>query len=42
MDKKAKTEKFKKAITDKTGNIQFWSFFAYMKTRTADIPNIVW
>ena len=42
MDKEAKTEKFKKAITDKTGHIQFWSFFEYMKTRTADIPNIVW
>lgn len=37
-----KSKKIKKAITDKNGNILFWSFFEYMKTRTNDIPNIDW
>ena len=37
-----KTEKFRKAITNKDGNISFWPFFQYMKTRTNDIPNIEW
>tara|TARA_B100000768_G_C11284691_1_gene381468 strand:- start:9806 stop:10285 length:480 start_codon:yes stop_codon:yes gene_type:complete len=37
-----KTTKFKKSITDKNGNILFWPFFEYMKTRTEDIPNIEW
>ena len=37
-----KAEKLKKAITDKNGNILFWPFFEYMKTRTNDIPNIEW
>ena len=37
-----KSKKFKKAITDKNGNILFWPFFEYMKTRTNDIPNIDW
>ena len=37
-----KAEKFKKSITDKNGNILFWPFFNYMKTRTEDIPNIEW
>tara|TARA_B110000908_G_C10265933_1_gene463931 strand:+ start:6887 stop:7366 length:480 start_codon:yes stop_codon:yes gene_type:complete len=37
-----KTIKFKKAITDKNGNISFWPFFEYMKNRTEDIPNIQW
>ena len=39
-DKKAL--RFKKAITDKNGNISFWPFFNYMKTKTEDIPNIEW
>ena len=37
-----KAVKFKKAITDKNGNISFWPFFNYMKTKTEDIPNIEW
>lgn len=37
-----KSKKFKNAITDKNGNILFWPFFEYMKTRTNDIPNIDW
>lgn len=37
-----KAKKLKKAITDKNGNILFWPFFEYMKTRTNDIPNIEW
>ena len=37
-----KTEKFRKAITNKNGNISFCPFFEYMKNRTNDIPNIEW
>ena len=42
LSKDDKSKKIKKAITDKNGNIMFWPFFEYMKTRTNDIPNIEW
>ena len=42
LSDKNKTEKFRKAITNKNGNISFWPFFEYMKNRTNDIPNIEW
>ena len=37
-----KAKKFKAAISDKKGNINFWTFYDYMKDRTDDIQNIVW
>ena len=42
LSDESKEEKLKKSITDKNGNILFWPFFEYMKTRTDDIPNIEW
>ena len=37
-----KAEKFKTAVSDKNGHIDFWTFFEYMRERTDDIQNIVW
>ena len=42
MSKEKKAQKFKDAVSDKNGHIQFWTFFDYMKDRTNDIQNIVW
>ena len=42
LNDQQKSDKLKKAITDKNGNIGFWPFFKYMKDRTNDIPNIDW
>jgi Ca2+-binding EF-hand superfamily protein len=42
MPKEKKSEKFMEAVTTKNGNIDFWKFFDYMKSRTQDIDNIVW
>lgn len=37
-----KAEKFKAAVSNKNGHIEFWTFFEYMRERTDDIQNIVW
>ena len=42
MSKEDKSRKFMTAVSDKNGNIEFWSFFHYMKDRTNDIKNILW
>jgi hypothetical protein len=37
-----KGEKIRKTICGKKTSIEFWDFYNYMKTRTNDIPNIIW
>ena len=42
MDDETKAKKFKEAVSDKNGHIEFWTFYKYMKDRVGDIQNIVW
>ena len=41
LDEDGRTEEFMKVVTSKDSeNIDFWTFFEYMRTRTDDIVNI--
>jgi len=42
MTLKEKGDKIQKIICGKKTSIEFWDFYNYMKTRTSDIPNIIW
>ena len=42
MSKEEKSKKFKDAVSDSKGHIEFWKFYEYMKHRTDDIENIIW
>ena len=42
MTLEEKGQKIRKAICGKKTSIEFWDFYNYMKTRTNDIPNIIW
>jgi len=42
MSKEDKSKKFRDAVCDNKGHIQFWTFFDYMKNKTQDIQNIMW
>jgi len=42
MTLEEKSQKIRKTICGKKPSIEFWDFYNYMKTRTNDIPNIIW
>ena len=42
MSAEEKSKKFKDAVSDSKGHIEFWKFYEYMKHRTDDIENIIW
>jgi len=42
MSPEEKGQKIRKAICGNKDSIEFWDFYNYMKTRTTDIPNIIW
>ena len=42
MSSEEKSKKFKDAVSDSKGHIEFWKFYDYMKHRTDDIDNIIW
>ena len=42
MTLEEKSQKIRKAICGNKDCIEFWDFYNYMKTRTDDIPNIIW
>ncbi len=42
MTLEEKSQKIRKTICGKKPCIEFWDFYNYMKTRTNDIPNIIW
>uniref|UniRef100_A0A6C0C333 EF-hand domain-containing protein n=1 Tax=viral metagenome TaxID=1070528 RepID=A0A6C0C333_9ZZZZ len=37
-----KGQKIRQVICGEKTSIEFWDFYKYMKTRTNDIPNIIW
>ena len=42
MTLEEKSKKIRKVICGNKDCIEFWDFYNYMKTRTDDIPNIIW
>ena len=42
MSPEEKGQKIRKSICGNKDSIEFWDFYNYMKTRTSDIPNIIW
>jgi len=42
MTLEEKSQKIRKTICGKKPSIEFCDFYNYMKTRTNDIPNIIW
>ena len=40
LPEEQKSKEFIKAVGDKSGHIEFWKFFEYMKNKTDDIVNI--